>query len=336
MAPPKQANGARWLRWTLLVAITAGLIALLVHRIDLGQFTAALRLARLWLIALAAAVAVTVCRWGCIERLWTLLGPLPHTGTAITRLELASIHYASSAAHNLLPAPAGEVVRTVQLRRRHGYSVGSLVAAQLVEKVIESLGLGIEVLVVALLSPLPSALGVSLYVFAGLGAGGALAVLLIAWRWKARHADAPPDEPPPPGFSAASLRAHGRAFVRRLGEGMYLSRSPRVWAAGLFWSVVSDLGNAATVGLVLAALGLHLPVSAWFLTMLAARAAGLFPSTPGQFGVQEAAVVLVLHVVGVDDARALAVAVLHHIAHFVPVTVAGLFELRRQWQTTAA
>ncbi|HZS36751.1 MAG TPA: lysylphosphatidylglycerol synthase transmembrane domain-containing protein [Polyangia bacterium] len=328
-APPR----ARWrnvLRWTLLVAITVGLLALLVRRVDWAQFLAAMKLAKFWQIAVAGAVAVSVCMWGCIERLWVLLGPLPHGGTAVGRLELASIHYASCAAHNLLPAPAGEVVRTVQLRRRHGYSVGVLVAAQLVEKVIESLGLGIEVLVVALLSPLPARLGVPMYVFAGIGAGGAIAVLLVAQRYHARHAGAAATEAPD-GAAIRGVRGHVTSFVRRLSEGMYLVRAPRIWAIGLFWSIVADLANAATVGLVLSALGIHLPVSAWFLVMLAARAAGLFPSTPGQFGVQEAAVVLVLSALGVDQSRAFAVAVLHHVVHFVPVTLAGLYELRRQW-----
>jgi uncharacterized membrane protein YbhN (UPF0104 family) len=55
------------------------------------------------------------------------------------------------------------------------------------------------------------------------------------------------------------------------------------------------------------------------------------PSTPGQFGVQEAGVVIALGLVGVDHNRALAVALLHHMAHFVPVTLIGLVELRRQW-----
>jgi uncharacterized protein (TIRG00374 family) len=324
----------RWLRWTLLTAITIGLVALLVHRVDWTQLKEAIRLARFSFVALAGVVAVSVCMWGCIERLWVLLGPLPHGGTAVSRLELASIHYASCAAHNLLPAPAGEVVRTVQLRRRHGYSVGVLVAAQLVEKVIEALGLGIEVLVVALLSPPPKALGVSMYAIAGIGAGGAVAVLVLGERYRRRHketADADAPERDAPATSVRGARAHVDAFMRRIAEGLYLVRSPRIWAIGLVWSVIADLANAATVGLVLAALGIQLPVSAWFLAMLAARAAGLFPSTPGQFGVQEGAVVVVLKALGVAYTPAFAVAVLHHIVHFVPVTLAGLWELRRQW-----
>jgi glycosyltransferase 2 family protein len=322
-----------WLKWALLIAITIGLCAILVERVDWTQFAGAMKLARVPLIALAGFVAVTLCMWGCIERLMQLLQKLPRAGEPLSRWELASIQYAASAAHNLLPAPAGEVLRTVQLKRRHGYGLGVLVAAQLVEKVIEALGLGLEILVVAIVSPLRATLGVSLYVFAGVSVGGALVALVAARRFRARHAGEaePADAPAPRG-----VRGHAAAFARRLGEGLYLVRSPRTWVVALFWSCVSDLSNAATVGLVLAALGLHLPVAAWFLVMLAARMAGLFPSTPGQFGVQEAAVVVVLRVLGIDDTHAFAVAILHHVAHFVPVTAVGLWELRRQWIPKAA
>ncbi|MCU1277483.1 MAG: hypothetical protein JWM53_1029, partial [bacterium] len=102
------------------------------------------------------------------------------------------------------------------------------------------------------------------------------------------------------------------------------------------WSMMSDAANALTVGLCLMAVGVTLPLAAWFLIMLVARAAGIVPSTPGQFGVQEAGVVLALGLVGVDHNRALAVAILHHIAHFVPVTLVGLVELKRQWVPRAA
>lgn len=63
--------------------------------------------------------------------------------------------------------------------------------------------------------------------------------------------------------------------------------------------------------------------------MLAGRASGLLPTTPGQFGVMEGAMVLALGFLGVEPTRALPFALLFHVAHFVPVTVVGLIEARR-------
>jgi uncharacterized membrane protein YbhN (UPF0104 family) len=314
-------------RWIVPAVILAALAWLIVRKIDGHEFAQALRLADWRLVAGAGILAGTLCMGGLILRLYTLLTALPHNAP-VGLFELASIHFASSAAHNLLPAPAGEVLRTVQLKRRHGYAVGALVAAQLIEKVVEALGLGIGTLVVASMGGLPRALGASMYGFAALGAGGAIAALVVGWRWKlsaSPYANA--DELP----YAAAARVHLANFFRRLGEGMHQLRSPSVWARALGWSMMSDAANALTVGLCLMAVGVTLPLAAWFLIMLVARAAGIVPSTPGQFGVQEAGVVIALGLVGVDHNRALAVALLHHIAHFVPVTLIGLVELKRQW-----
>jgi uncharacterized protein (TIRG00374 family) len=321
-------------RWIVPGIILVALIWLIARKIDGHEFVRALRLADWRLIAGAAILAGTLCMGGLILRLYTLLSALPHE-TPVGLAELASIHFASSAAHNLLPAPAGEVLRTVQLKRRHGYSVGVLVAAQLIEKVVEALGLSLGTLVVALLMAggLPRALGASMYAFAAIGAGGAVVAMVVGWRWKL--SDAPYAETA--GLPAlAATRAHTANFFRRLGEGMHQLRAPSVWLRALLASMMSDVANALTVGLCLIAVGVSLPIAAWFLVMLVARAAGIVPSTPGQFGVQEAGVILALKLCGVDESRALAVALLHHMAHFVPVTLVGLVELRRQWVPKAA
>jgi glycosyltransferase 2 family protein len=314
-------------RWVIPGLVLVGLVWLIARKIDGHEFLRALELADWRLVVGAGILAGTLCMGGLVLRLHTLLSALPHE-SPIGVLEVASIHFASSAAHNLLPAPAGEVLRTVQLKRRHRYSVGVLVAAQLIEKVIEALGLGIGTMVVASIGGLPKTLAASMYAFAALGAGGAVFALVIGWRWKL--SDAPYAETAGLPFGA-SVRAHAANFFRRLGEGMHQLRSPSVWLRSLAWSMLSDAANALTVGLCLMAVGISLPIAAWFLVMLAARAAGLVPSTPGQFGVQEAGVVLALGLVGVDHNRALAIALLHHMAHFVPVTLVGLVELKRQW-----
>ena len=164
-------------------------------------------------------------------------------------------------------------------------------------------------------------MGYSLYLFAVAGAGGAIAVMVIGWRYQARErAD---------GYG---LMHQVRGFLGTLHEGMYLLRSPRIWAYSLVCSFVNDFANAATVGLALAAVGVALPIPSWFIIVLVARLAGLLPSTPGQFGVVEAGLVIAMGVLGVDHGRALAVAILYHLAHFVPVTAIGLWELRRQWR----
>jgi uncharacterized membrane protein YbhN (UPF0104 family) len=277
-------------------------------------------------------LAFFVCIGASVERLRVLMGRVPSSGPEVPLGEFFSIYLASCAAHNLLPAPAGEVVRSVHLYRRHGYAAGSLLAVMLVEKVIESLGLGLLTLAAALHGQLPRGAGIGLYTFALLGGGGALVVMVVGSMSRARAAD---HEPP---AGASPLRrglAALRGLMGRVADGMRLLRSKGTWLRALGWSVLNDLANAASVGLCCYALGVHVPVTAWFLVILLARLAGLLPSTPGQFGVQEAGIVVALAWVGVDQSRGLAIALLYRLVHFVPSTAVGLWELRRLWVSPA-
>jgi uncharacterized protein (TIRG00374 family) len=321
MRPASEIGRDVWkvrLRWTVALVLVAGLVILSVRTLDFRQVLAALARSDWRLVALAGLVAVTVCMFACSVRLYLLTKPLP-ARRPISFRHLTSIYFASCAAHHLLPAPAAEVLRTVQLKRRYGYSIAGLVACQMVERVIDALALALELLLVALVGNLPRALHASLLVFAALTAAGVITVIFLA----ARHR---PDEKLPDDAGAL------RAFVHRLSEGVYLLRSPRIWALALLCSFINDIANVATVGLVLTAVGLHVPVASWFVVVLVARLAGLLPSTPGQFGVVEAGIVLALAALGVDRNEALAAALLYHLAHFIPITIAGLWELRKQWQ----
>lgn len=328
----------RWLRTCLALAATAGLFVLMLQKVDLAQFLATLRQAQWQLVAAVALLSLIGCHSLAILRLWTLLRVLPRGVPSIPPLpgerrglgDVTSIYLATTAAHNLLPSFAGDALRTVQLHRRHGYPLGTLIAAQLVERVLEALGLSLVTLGVVLVLPLPSALGRPLGMFAILGVSGALLLLLLARQHR-------PDAAATSASSAledrpalwARLLRQLRHFVAQLAAGVYHLRRPTTWGGALLWSVAGDAVNTLTVGLCLGSVGVSLPVSGWFLVMLAGRASGLLPTTPGQFGVMEGAMVLALGFLGVEPTRALPFALLFHVAHFVPVTVVGLIEARR-------
>ncbi len=323
--------GARvWIGRAAAAAILVGLAIWGARKIDLGRFAESLRWADWRLVAACALVNLIVCTGAGMQRLRTILRPLPHEGAAAGAWELTSLQLASSAAHNLLPSPAGEVMRGVQLARRHKYPVGSVVAANVFEKVIEALALSAQMAMVAAFGYLPHKLGAPAWGFAIAGAAGAAGVLAFAWRYRAPLAAT---ESPTEKSLGEKLRSRARDFFSRLHEGMYLLRGPRVWLGALAWSLVADAAHAASIGLALAAVGAHVHPSLWFAVVLVNRVAGVIPSTPGQFGVLESGMALVLSAFGVDPARALACAVLVHAAHFIPVTAIGLVELRRQWRS---
>jgi len=144
------------IRWGLMLGVFGLLLWLAVRTIDVAQVATALRRSDWRLVVAAGLLAVTVCLVSCSYRLWILTVPLPTSdGRRIGFWHFTSVYYASCAAHQLLPAPAAEVLRTVHLKRRHGYTIGGLVASQFVEKVIEALALALEVGMVAAFSSLP-------------------------------------------------------------------------------------------------------------------------------------------------------------------------------------
>jgi uncharacterized membrane protein YbhN (UPF0104 family) len=318
-APLSETRQPAWrvaLHWTVVAAILGGLFWLALRTIDFQRFWAALAHARWGYIALAPAGAL-ICVAACSVRLWLLTTPLPQPpGKPPMRVsEMTSIYFASSAAHHLLPAPAAEILRTVQLKRLWGYSIAGLIASQLVERIIDSLSLGLDVIGVSLVGSLPQSLHAALWTFGALTLFAPVGLLFVAYRF--RH---------------ITPRGRVTAFLHRLGEGTALLHDARRWLLALLFSGFNDALNAATLGLCAAGVGVSLSPSGWYLGILAARMAGLLPSTPGQFGVVEAAMTLTLGFFGVDPSRAFAVAVLYHLAHFTPITLVGLWELKKQWR----
>src|SRR5688572_29358029 len=99
---PRRGKRQLALRYGCLLLLTGMLFYLLLRKVDLKQFGAALRHAELQLVGLAALIALVACHGAAIARLWILLRELPQKRGKLTFCELASLHLASSAAHNLL------------------------------------------------------------------------------------------------------------------------------------------------------------------------------------------------------------------------------------------
>src|SRR5205807_5501845 len=84
-------------------------------------------------------------------RRWqALLEPIPHRQRA-SFFDLVRVSFASGAVSTLLPARAGEAMRVIELKRRRGYPAGALIAAQLAEKGIQAISLGLVLGICALL-----------------------------------------------------------------------------------------------------------------------------------------------------------------------------------------
>jgi hypothetical protein len=311
----------------LLALAVLVLLGLLLWELDLARVWGALARADWGLVALAALLNLTVNLWARVKRWQASLEPLPRPGRGASLRELCVILLASYAASNVLPAQAGEALRTVQLHRRHGYAVGALVASRLFEKIVEALSLALVALPVLLFASLPGAAALPLLALTGMGLVG-IGLVVLAARRGGRVEPPVAEAEPPRGLSPAALRVRFRRFLSRLSEAMHLLHTARTWSLAMAWSCLSDLVDALMIGLCLLAVGLSAGVPAWFVVLLAVNLAIAVPSTPGQIGVLEAAAVLALGAMGADHGEALAFALLYHACHVLPTTLCGLVGLR--------
>jgi uncharacterized membrane protein YbhN (UPF0104 family) len=85
---------------------------------------------------------------------------------------------------------------------------------------------------------------------------------------------------------------------------------------------------------ILMALGFdHLPVEASFVVLVVVSLMISIPSSPGYVGVFHWAVQISLRIYGLNDGQALAVAIVLHAAQYIPITLIGLYYLRKEHLT---
>lgn len=235
-------------------------------------------------------------------------------------------------ANNLLPARIGEFARAVALSRSSGVPLAPSLASLVVERIFDGVVLA---LILFGTMALPG--------FPGIGEGGAAlqrtatvaaalfgAGMIVLWAMVRR-----------PG---SALRAFEHSVGRLLPahltdrvisalesfiEGLGALHRPGVFLATLGWTVAVWVCLAASLWLGLLAFGIEGPglAGSMFLQSVIAFAVAL-PSTPGFFGLFEAASRVGLTVYGVSATEIVSFATSYHILTFVPVTVLGLIYVR--------
>ncbi|HVE79722.1 MAG TPA: lysylphosphatidylglycerol synthase transmembrane domain-containing protein [Gemmatimonadaceae bacterium] len=121
----------------------------------------------------------------------------------------------------------------------------------------------------------------------------------------------------------------GRDALLAFAAGLGALRSPRRFAAVLWWTTLHWLLNAFAFWLAFRAVAMDVPASAaLFLQSVIAFGVAL-PSSPGFFGVFEAAAKVGLAVYGVGDTLAVTWAIGFHLLSFIPITVIGGYYFSR-------
>ena len=263
---------------------------------------------------LAMAFAVKIMRWRLmLLPLGADPGPRVHAATFLGGIAL----------NNLLPLRAGDIARVVAFQPLLGAPHGALIGVLVLERVLDLLLLLALLAMLALTMPigmLPPALSGPLAVMVVAAACAGLAVLAFA---------------APLAMLVGSLvRRVERPLARRvlrLGLGALETIAAQTGGGRLVRLVgLTALAWLLEGGLyVVAAQALHIatPLQAGYFAFALATLSTLIPSSPGYFGTFHVFAMIAAQAFGASASDAAAFAIVTHMLHWLPVTLAGIAAL---------
>jgi glycosyltransferase 2 family protein len=217
-------------------------------------------------------------------------------------------------ANDVLPLRAGELIRVYALARLASVRISTALATVVLERVWDTVGVSILLVVLLLNFPIPTWLArVNLVIFAG-----SILVLVMGWIL-AHRGEAGLTWLPPRIAAIAGHFIHGFSALR--------SPSLVVWAFVL--SVLIWTSLVTFYWILLRACGFSLPVTASLMVTVLTVFAAALPAAPGYVGTFQYATVLALSFFSIPKEEALGFSIVAHVGQLLPVIIAGFVELLR-------
>jgi uncharacterized protein (TIRG00374 family) len=319
-------------RWKTLIGllITVGLLWWAFHDVSAREVLAQVRQANIWWVLAAVVLATTSFLLRAVRWRILLLPAYPDIGFN-SRFGAVAIGFM---VNNLLPARLGEFARAFSLSRVEPIGVSAGFASVVVERVFDGIILALCVFV-ALASPgFPVGGGAEGGLVRGTAtAGGAVFGLGLVVLWLLARF-------PKTALSLFEktigrvlpphLTRRGTEILASFIGGLGALHDVRLFARAMLWSLAIWIWLAASMWCGMLAFGVTGPgpMGALFLQGLIGFMVAI-PSSPGFFGPFEAAARLGLLPYGVDANTIISFATTYHITTFVPITLIGLWYLRR-------
>ena len=223
--------------------------------------------------------------------------------------------------NNILPAHLGELVRTVVFARANALSLGGVFTTLLLERFFDVLAiLAFYTAAVQMIHPFPQSIRLGSQAVAWIMAAAVLglvaflrypAAFVTLWDRLSR---------PLP----ERLRALGHRQLAHVAAGLSSVKSPRLLLPMLAYSLLKWLASGALVWVSLHAFGQEIDLGVSMIVVAITALAVTVPSTPGFFGVLQAAFVFALTPFGVSREVALAGSLFFQFAQWFPITLAGV------------
>jgi uncharacterized protein (TIRG00374 family) len=310
-------------RGAIGLALSVGLLWWVFHDVRWADVQLHLREADAWLFILSIALA-------------TLMFPLralrwrPILDPIAPKLPYGPLWRATCVgmmANNILPARAGELVRAFMLSRETTVPFSASFASLVVDRVFDAVVV-LLLLVAAMFHPSFPA-GLSRWTYAG---SGLLLLLLLGlalyaivffpdrlirlYELFARRV-------------APRFEERGRVLLRSFADGLSVLRHPGRFLVVFAWAMALWLVQGLAFWIGFRSFGIHVPFAAALFVQGLIVIGVAAPSTPGFFGLFEAAAVAGLRLYGVGDDVAVAWAFSFHVLSLIPITLIGLYYLIR-------
>jgi uncharacterized protein (TIRG00374 family) len=316
-------------RWIVALGIVISGVFLWIAFHDLKPEAVLASIQQVNMIWLAAATVVFFVSLVLIALRWQYLLRAIAPVSLSSLVQLVSIGYMGN---NVYPFRSGEVLRIVLLQRNDGVPMMKTATTVVIERIFDGLVM-LSFIVISL-----SLLDVSsqeIRQVASFTAPIFLAAMVVFILLAAK-----------PGVVKRLLELVSHLLPGRLGEillrigedvvgGLAGLRSPADLVGAILSSFLSWGVHAVVYWMVAFAFQLEVTYVVMLLAVGVVNLVGLIPASPGQIGVFEFFVGLVLRAVGVDEASATAYALVAHVVIWLPVTLAGFYFLARQglnWQ----
>ncbi len=229
--------------------------------------------------------------------------------------------------NNVLPARAGEVIRTLMISRRSGMSKAFVLTTALSERVVDALALiTISAVVLLTLPEQPGWLAHAARPFAILGLAGAAAIGLLPafeafwFRFLARV--------PLP----ARLRHPIENILGQVLNGIRSFHDPGRLAKFLILTAVIWCLDGITTVVASSALGISITLPVAFLLVAGLGLGSALPSTPGYVGIYQLVAVGMLVPFGVSKTDAIAYILLFQAMNYAVVLLWGLMGIAAERQ----
>ena len=313
VAGPGVAQSRRRLGWAIRGSAVAVLLALLAwtfHDISWGELGQAMASAHLGWIGLAAAVNLGVLLFQAVRWL-AVVRPVSRAATLGHSFKAMIVGFTASM---VVPARAGELARAHYFALKTGLSRTSIIGSIVLDHLVNAAGL------LAGLALLPLFIGVPGWI----QSGGWIALAVFVTAALAVVALRPMENTPSEGPRDLPARRIA-GLLAKVRHGLSGVRSPRALGTSFGASLVAWTLEVGVVGLSMRAVGLHLPLAAVFLVLLAVNLALVFPlAPPGNIGTLELGATLPLLGFGVAKEEALAFALCYHLLQVVPIAILGV------------